>query len=139
MLPNAFIGKPKKPSEEELVSVLGSTKVLWDQLLAALADELDISTHEWNSYSLKAGWSLKVKKDDRTILYLSPCSGSFRVSFALGDKAVKAALQSKLPPRILKIIKEAKRYAEGTAVRIEVKAAPDLAAIHKLAALKLAN
>jgi hypothetical protein len=104
-----------------------------------LAEQHDTGLHEWNSYSLKAGWSLKVKHGTRTILYLSPCRGGFRASFALGDKAVKAALHSDLPARVLKIIREAKRYAEGTAVRIEVKTGKDLPIIGKLAELKLAN
>ena len=139
MLPNAFIGKPKKPTDDELSVVLGAAKPLWDQLLVELADQHDTGIHEWNSYSLKAGWSLKVKRGTRTILYLSPYRGGFRASFALGDKAVKAAFQSDLPVRVLKLIREAKRYAEGTAVRIDVKTGQDVPIIKKLAELKLEN
>ena len=139
MLPNAFIGKPKKPTENELSAELGAAKPLWDHLLAELADQHDTGLHEWNSYSLKAGWSLKVKQGARTVLYLSPSRGGFRASFALGDKAVKAALRSDLPARVLKIIREAKRYAEGTAVRIEVKTGKDLPIIGMLADLKRKN
>jgi hypothetical protein len=139
MLPNAFIGKPKKPTENDLSAELGAAKPLWDQLLVELADLHDPGLHEWHSYSLKAGWSLKVKHGTRTILYLSPFRGGFRASLALGDKAVKAALQSDLPARVLKIIRGAKRYAEGTAVRIEVETTKDLPIIRKLAALKLEN
>lgn len=139
MLPNAFIGKPKKPTENELSTELGPAKPLWDQLLADLAEQHESALHEWNSYSPKAGWSLKVKHCTRTTLYLSPCRHCFRASFALGDKAVKAALKSDLPASILKIIREAKRYAEGTAVRVEVKTAKDLPIIRKLAVFKLEN
>jgi hypothetical protein len=59
-------------------------------------------------------------------------------SFALGDKAVQAALNSRLPPPAVKIIKEAKRYAEGTAVRVEVLKAKDVEVVKTLAAIKLA-
>jgi hypothetical protein len=58
-------------------------------------------------------------------------------SFALGDKAVQAALRSKLPTGIVKLIKEAKRYAEGTAVRIEVKKPQDVGVVKTLAGIKL--
>jgi hypothetical protein len=139
MSPNAFIGHAEHPTDSELVSALGPVKALWDQLIDDLADECGVAGQEWNSYSPKAGWSLRLKREQRNIVYLSPCSGCFRVSFALGDKAVQAARQSKLPPRVLKIINEAKRYAEGTGVRLEVKASKDLAAVKKLAAIKLAN
>jgi hypothetical protein len=40
---------------------------------------------------------------------------------------------------VLKIIREAKRYAEGTAVRIEVKTGKDLPIIGMLADLKREN
>lgn len=139
MLPNAFIGKSQKPTDGELAEALGHAKALWDQLLAELADELHLSTQEWHSYSRKAGWSLRLKHKERNILYCSPCQGRFFVSFALGDKAVQAALKSGLPPSAVKVIKEAKRYAEGTGVRIEVKKAKDVEVVKKLAAIKLDN
>jgi len=137
MLPNAFVGKPDKPTEGELKKELGPAKTLWDQLLAELAEEYDAGGQEWNSYSRKAGWSLRLKREKRTILYLSPCRNCFRVSFALGDKALEAARRSRLPKRVIKIIDEAKRYAEGTGVRIDVTQPQDLAIIKKLAAIKL--
>jgi len=85
----------------------------------------------------EAGWSLRLKNKDRNILYLSPCKGAFRAAFALGDKAA-AARQSDLPPSVIKIINEAKRYTEGTAVRIETVKAKDIQSIVKLAGIKLA-
>ena len=135
MSPNAFIGRTKPPTDEELSTELGAARVLWDELLTELA----LPLQEWNSYSPKAGWSLKVKLKKRTIVYLAPCHGSFRVAFVLGDKAVEAARQSKLPKAVLKILDEAPRYPEGTGVRLEIAARRDLAAVKKLAEVKLAN
>jgi len=80
---------------------------------------------------------LKVKK--RNIVYLSPCSGCFRVAFVLGDRAVAAARQSDLPKSTLKLLDEAPKYPEGTGVRLVVKAAKDLVAIRQFALIKLAN
>jgi hypothetical protein len=88
---------------------------------------------------LKAGWALKLKKQDRVIVYLSPRRGWLLASFALGDKAVKAAKASDLPKPVLKLISEAKKYAEGTAVRIEVKSAKDGEVVRKLAKVKVEN
>src|SRR4051794_35742499 len=119
MIPNAFIGKERQPTDQELTAELGrKAKAVWDQLIAELVDEFDLATKEWNSYSRNAGWALRLKRENRNILYLSPCRGSFVVSFALGDRAVEAARQSRLPERAMQVIAEAKRYAEGTAVRM---------------------
>jgi hypothetical protein len=139
MVANAFVGKTGKPTENELAAELGPTKEAWDQLLAQLAEEFDLVTCEWNSYSRKAGWSLRLKRGDRNIVYLSPGHGCFMASFALGDKAVRAARESKLPKAVLQIIDQAKRYAEGTAVRLDVHDSRDTTAIKRLVAIKLEN
>src|SRR3954451_13830771 len=78
-----------------------------------------------------------MKHGDRNIVYLAPMRGSFRASFALGDKAVNSALDSGLPARVVKLIKEAKRYAEGTAVRVVVKSSADVEVVLNLAEIKL--
>ena len=137
MATNAFIGHATRPTESEVAAELGAKKPLWEELLAEL-ERLGVSDLEWNSYSQKAGWALKVLRKGRVIVYLSPQHGGFLASLALGDKAVAAAKESKLAPKILKIIAEAKRYAEGTAVRIELSSRTDVAAVVKLAAIKLA-
>jgi hypothetical protein len=140
LMPNAFIGKRETPTDDDLAAELGrSAKGIWDRLLAGLAERHNIVTREWNSYSPKAGWSLRLKRDKRTILYLSPCRGCFRASFALGGKAVEAARASGLPPSVIRIIDSAKRYAEGPGVRIDVNGPADIAVVEKLPAIKLAN
>jgi len=136
--PNAFIGKTTKPTETEVAAALGSTAALWKQLVDWMAEQ-GVAESEWNSYSPKAGWALKLKLKKRTIVYLAPCAGCFRVAFVLGDRAVAAARKSDLAKGTLKLLDEAPRYAEGTGVRLMVKAAKDLATIRKLALIKLAN
>src|SRR5437016_50114 len=127
MLPNAFIGRTKAPTDEELSTELGAARSLWDKLLAELA----LPVQEWHSYSTKAGWSLRLKLGTRTIVYVTPCRGSFRVSFALGEKAIRAAHESKLPAAIKKILDDAPRYAEGAGVRLDITAKKDLAIVKK--------
>src|ERR1017187_3579816 len=136
---NAFIDHAAQPTPEELSAALGPTASIWNKLVGCLADEYGLNVQEWNSYSLKAGWSMRLKLKKRNILYMAPCRGCFRVAFVLGDKAVQAARQLKRPQSILKVIDEAPRYPEGTGVRLVVKRMSDLATIQKLAAIKLAN
>jgi hypothetical protein len=139
MSANAFINKPKQPTEADLAAALGPAKAVWDQLLANLAQEFDVNVHEWNCYSLKAGWSLRVKRKARTIVWLGPRQDSFMVAFILGDKAMQAARHSKFPQRVIKVLDEAPKYPEGTGVRLEVKSSRDIGTLKKLAAIKLAN
>ncbi len=136
---NAFIGKAKKPTEEEVAAALGPAKMVWDNFIAGLAEENGVDVQEWSSYSPKAGWSLRLKRKKRTIVWLAPCRGCFRVAFILGDKAMKAARECQFPKGVVKILEEAPKYSEGTGVRIAVKGAKDIAVLKKLAEIKLAN
>jgi len=136
---NAFVGKAKKPTEEELAAALGPAKVVWDRFIAELAEKNGVDVQEWSSYSRKTGWSLRLKRKKRTIVWLAPCRGCFRVAFILGDKAMKTARECQFPKRVVKILEEAPKYPEGTGVRIAVKGAKDIAVLKKLGEIKLAN
>ena len=136
---NAFINRAEPPSDADVAAALGPAKAAWDRFLNDLAQELDVNVHEWKCHSPKWGWSLRVKRKARTIVWLSPCAGGFNVAFIFGDRAVKAARTSKLPARIVKALDEATKYPEGTGIRLHVKHARDVGALKKLAAIKLAN
>ena len=137
---NAFLGSPKQPSEVEVTAALGPTAKLWNEFIEWMAKDEGVAGQEWKGICAnKYGWSLRLKQKSRNIVYLGPCRGAFRVAFALGDKAVAAARQSDLPQGIIKIINEARRYAEGTGVRIEIKKPKDIEIAKKLVAIKLAH
>ena len=138
-IPNAFVGRKEKPSSQDLTIALGPAAEIWDRVITGLANNYGVADQEWLSYSPKYGWSLKLKLKKRTILYLGPCAGCFRVSFVLGDRAVAAARESKLSASVLKSLQEAPRYAEGTGLRLVVRCTRDIPSVMKLAAIKLAN
>jgi Protein of unknown function (DUF3788) len=137
MQPNAFIGRAERPADADLIEVLGPAKELWDRLLADMTAQWNLKEHEWNSYSIKHGWSLRVKRGKRNIVYLVPAKGTFNVSFILGGKAVEAAHTRKLSARVVKLVDQGTKYPEGTGVRLEIKSDRDLAAVKSLTQLKL--
>jgi hypothetical protein len=139
MSDNAFIGLADPPTPEQVAEALGKHRALWDELLGSLSGEFGLETSNWHSYSKKYGWSLRVRRKERNIVYLAPVEQGFLAAFMLGDKAVAAARASKLSKSALAILDEARRYVEGTLVRIPVKKASDLAAVRKLVAAKLAH
>ena len=137
MLTNAFIGKPSQPTEPELAAELGPSKSLWKQLLADLEHEFSLTTHEWNSYSIKAGWALRIKLKARNIVYLTPSREAFMASFILGDKAIKALRANKPSKRVLNLLAEGKRYPEGTMFRMDVQKPEDLDIVKEFVRAKL--
>ena len=110
--------------------------ILWDTLLARLESECGAGIREWHQYSKKAPASLKVKRGDRTIVYLLPGeAGDFTASFALGAKALALARDAGCG----EYLAGARTYAEGTAVRVTVCGTVELEAVLKLARAKIAG
>ena len=136
--PNAFIGRKTQPSAKDLAATLGESLEAWQALTTWLAGKR-VSCKEWHSISPKYGWALRPKLKSRNILYMGPCANCFRVSFVLGDRAVAAARASGLPKAVLKEINEARRYAEGTGIRLLIKKPEDLAPVRTLVEIKLQN
>jgi hypothetical protein len=131
--------KSKKPEDEALAQVLGKSVGLWQAIHADLAASYPAVENEWQFTSPKYGWILRARHKRRTILYMIPAEGSFTVSFCLGGKAVAAAEQSTLPAEILEEIRNARPYAEGRGVRVEVKRRVDVESVRKLVEIKMAN
>ena len=136
---NAFVGRTSRPTPEEVEAALGSSAAAWKEFVAWVEHEKDVTTEEWKSDALKYGWSLRLKKKDRTIVYLAPCQGCFRAAFVLGDRAMEAARHTRFSQKVAEAIAAAPHYSEGTGVRLIVKKPADLPAIRKLAEIKLAN
>jgi Protein of unknown function (DUF3788) len=137
---NAFLGKTERPGDAELIAVLGETAGLWTEFIDWMANEEGATGKEWMGICVKKyGWSLRLKQKCRNIVYLGPGKGCFMVSFALSDRAVKAARAARLPKAVADALAVAPRYPEGTGLRLVVHQPADMAAIRKLAAIKIAN
>ena len=136
---SCFADKASPPSDAALRVALGATADLWQELIGRMGRRFSPLDQTWGFSSKSTGWGLRLKHRDRTVLYMTPCRGHFLASFALGERAVKLAHESDLPPAALEVIDRAPRYAEGRGVRFEVRDARDLSNIETIAALKMAH
>jgi len=134
-----FDDKSRPPKEADLARALKDTFLLWNKLKKLIALRFKPLSIDWGFASQTTGWGLRLKHKERTILYMTPCDGHFLASFALGEKAVKAAHEDDLPVSVLKVIDSAKKYAEGRGVRLEVRNDRDVRNVEKLAAIKMAT
>jgi hypothetical protein len=128
-----FLEKSEAPTASALAGALGSRASLWRDLTQGIAVQHAPIAEEWVYAGKNHGWSLRLKQKKRAVVYLTPCGGGFRA------KAVRAAHESALPQAILRLVDEAPKYAEGRAVRLEVKRAADVKYVMQLAAIKMAN
>ena len=136
---SAFDEKTRQPRAAELRGVLGRSAAHWGSLIARIQADFAPIDESWTFAGAQWGWSLRLRHKKRTVLYMTPCAKHFVVGFALGEKAVEAAKSHSLPEAVRAGIDGAKTYAEGRAVRIEVRTKRDLAAVLTLAAAKMAH
>lgn len=136
---SAFDDKKSPPTASELQQMLGRTYTHWKKLIAHVASECAPVDESWNFAGAKWGWSLRLKRKKRTVLYMTPCRRHFLVGFVLGDRAVQAAHDEALPGPLLAEIDGARKYAEGRGVRIRIGTLRDLDNAKRLAAIKMAN
>lgn len=136
---NAFVGRTSRPTLEEVRAALGPSAAAWNTFVQWIEQEKGVTTEEWKSDAPKYGWSLRLKRKDRTIVYLVPCDGCFRVAFVLGGRAMEAVRHTRFPSKVAETIADSPHYREGTGVRLIVKRPADLPPIRKLAEIKLAN
>lgn len=128
-----------RPDVENVRTALGYLEEQWFDLKQRLASEFDPVDEQWVYSGRNRGWSRRLKRRRRAVVYLTPCDGFFRASFALGEKAAAPANDSRLPADLKTLIEQAPKYAEGRAVRIEVHGPGMVPHIVELARIKMAH
>lgn len=134
---SVFDDKSAAPARQELEVMLGATMALWDRIVAGVSDENPPIIEAWNFAGAKFGWSMRLKRKDRVLLYLIPQTGHFLAAVVLGEKAVTAAHTAGLPPGVIAAIDAARPYAEGRGIRLPVRNIEDVEVILELARIKL--
>jgi len=139
MATSIFDEKTVVPDETMLAEALAGSKLLWEEMKSHVVMVCGDIASEWKFYSKKAGWSLVVKSGKRTMLYLIPQKGFFKVNFVLGERAVAAALAAGLPETVIALIKDAVPYMEGRSVMFDVANEAEADTAKKLIEIKGVN
>jgi hypothetical protein len=80
---------------------------------------------------------LKLSQAKRTLYYLQPERGGFKVTVVLGARATEAALAGQVSKHLYASIRAAKPYVEGRPVSVVVRRMADVADVEELLAAKL--
>jgi len=139
MTVSVFADKTSEPTNQKLARVLGKANRLWKEIKEHLRAEYGELTEEWKFYGQKSGWILKTLRKKRNLFFFIPLESSFKVSFVFGDKAVAAVEQSDLPQDLITTLKNARKYAEGRELQIDVKKSTDVEHIKTLVKIKINN
>lgn len=119
--------------------MLGRTARLWRGLIDEVEARHGPIELVWHFGGDKYGWSLRIRREARIVLYLIPQERRFLVGIVLGDKAVRGAHEAGVDDAVLAMIDAAPRYAEGRGIRVPVTTKAQLDAVLKLTSIKLAG
>ncbi len=132
-----FPEKDQVPTEALLEEKLGGTYPLWKHIFDYVFEKYPEGKAEWNFPGEKYGWFFRIKDKKRAILYFLPRDSYFKISLIFGDRAVEHIMESPVDEGIKKGLREARKYAEGRGIPIDVKDESVLADIKQLVDIKL--
>jgi len=122
-----FLDKAKPPTTASLRSALGASYRAYEAL-AKLAAPF---ASEWN-HAKTSGWMQKVHDGKKALFYVIPLEGSFTVSLTVREAERGALLEDEALASLHAPLREAKKYAEGYALRFNVTGARTLAPLERL-------
>ena len=134
---SVFADGSVRPDEAAFRAALGSSWPRWERLRASIRESAGPVVEEWKHYGARSGWTLKVLRGRRNLLFLTPLRGRFRLGFVFGDRAVDAAGECGLPAALVEELRSARKYAEGRGLRLVVDSAAAARSAAILVALKV--
>jgi hypothetical protein len=134
-----FNDKNKQPNDKMLAEKLGGRFKYWTEIKKHTREKYGDTTDEWKCYGKKYGWQLKTLLKKRNLFFLIPHESYFKIVFIFGDKAVSEIERSSISDQLISDVVNAKKYAEGRGLSIEVKNRKCLPDIKKLIKIKTDN
>lgn len=134
-----FTDKNAKPTNADLENGLGNAYKIWKDIEDFTKNKYENAICEWNFSGEKFGWSYRIKDNKRVLIYLLPRDQFFKTAFVFGEKALAQIFESDVSETIKSELKNAKKYAEGKGIRIEVKNQSALKDIQKLVLFKISS
>lgn len=133
---SVFDDPDQPPGPAILRRRLGPAATSWKALVDGVAERCGPVEELWSFGGAKFGWSLRLLRKGRVLLYLTPQEGRLLAGLVLGGKAVAAAREAGLPPALLAQVEAAPQYAEGRGLRVEISGPDEAEGLVRLVGLK---
>ena len=134
-----FTDKTHQPDQHEVRMALADNYQFWEELKQFVIEKYPDALQEWNYPGKNYGWSFRLKDKKRAIIYLLPRQGFFKAAFVFGKKASDAILNDDFPEDIKASLQNAKVYAEGRGLQIDIRDGSKIAEVKRLVEIKLAH
>jgi len=139
MFENQFKEKNTVPDEKSIVETLKSNYIYLEEIRSFIADSIGETKEEWKYYGAKYGWNLKNFYKKRNLYFIGIYDGYFKISFVFGERAFNAIMEADIATQLKKDLSEARKYAEGRGLSIDVHDKTYLDDLKKLIQIKIKN
>ncbi len=134
---SAFIDKNHQPSEEEIVTTLGTAQTNWNSLLEEIRKVGRTQEDFRFLYGKPYGWGLRFRAKSRLLIALYPNQNHFVAQIIVGPRQLEEANQVQLHPNAKEAIQNANPYPEGKWLFIRVDGRKDIEDVKELLKLKM--
>ena len=134
-----FFEKETMPDEEMINEAIGSNYTHLQAIRQVIAEEIGDTNEEWKFYGKKLGWTLKKFYKKRNLFFIGIYKGYFKISFVFGERAAQNVYDSGISSALKKELSEARQYAEGRGISINVDNDGYLDDIKELVRIKVRN
>jgi hypothetical protein len=131
-----YTDKPFKPTEIDILRIIGSARNNWDFILWHLSDVLKLKG-DLKFYGINYGWAIRFKKSGKSIAALYPDKDRFTVQIILNKCQVDSALLTDMDFKIIEKIRDQEAIHEGKWIYLQVDKETDLNDILKLIDIRI--
>ena len=126
-----------KPTEKDIINIIGKKSCLWIELRDYLEQNYDFAP-ELLFYGKKYGWTIRFRKSGKTLCSLFPEKEAFTVLIVLGMKETEKTLSmtDKLNSKVRSLIEGTEQLHDGCWLWIPVSTKRDVESIKLLLSTK---
>lgn len=133
----AFTDKLQKPTNNEILVMIGPGWTLWQELILFIREHYPVTEDLKFLYGKKYGWAVRFRIRGKLLASLYPTEGGFTVQINLNTDAVEQAREMNRGKNVLRAINRATPYPEGRWLFISVESKEDIHDIIQLLALRV--
>jgi hypothetical protein len=124
------------PSDDVIFSIIGDKKVFWQRIINYMSANYKNSSGEWRFYNDGERWLFKMVHKKKIVFWSSLITGTFRITFYLGNKAESIIENSDLSQNVKEEFRNAKKYGLIRPVSFIIKDSEDVDNVLKMIDLK---
>ena len=137
MLNHIYLDKSQKPDNQEILTTLGKTSLLWQDIHSYISEYYDFIP-ELIYFTRNYGWTIRYRKSNKTLSYFFPKKNSFSILIVLGTKEAEQVklIKDKLNENVIQVFENTDQLHDGRWLWIEIMNSEDISSFKELLSIK---